>query len=206
MGGTSQSAPYLTGIATLAQEIALSTLGRQLNVSEFRKLLANTSDLIIDGDDENDNVINTGAAFPRLNAFRLADRIFTLGSAAEPIIGGISIGTSGGSSSPLPSSLSLSHTINLLSGQVVSDLNFGNQVVLVNQPPTAVALTNTIASLPENTNTNNRIKLADIAISDDALGSNTIALSGADAAAFEVDGTVLYLKAGTSLDYETNAS
>ena len=205
MGGTSQSAPYLTGIATLAQEIAQATLGRQLNVSEFRTLLANTSDLIVDGDDENDNVINTGATFPRLNTFRLADRIFTLGSAAEPIIGGISIGTSGGGTSPLPSSLSQSHTINLLAGQVVSDLDFGNQMVLVNQPPTAVALTNTIASLAENTNTSSRIKLADIAITDDALGTNSISLLGADAAAFELDGTNLFLKAGTSLDYETKA-
>jgi hypothetical protein len=206
MGGTSQSAPYLTGIATLAQEIAQATLGRQLNVSEFRTLLANTSDLIVDGDDENDNIINTGATFPRLNIFRLADRIFTLGSAAEPIIGGISIGTSGGGTSPMPSSLSQSHTVNLLSGQVVIDLNFGNQVVLMNQPPTAVALTNTIASLAENTNTSSRIKLTDIAISDDALGSNSISLQGVDAAAFEVDGTALFLNAGTSLNYETKTA
>ncbi|MBD2551634.1 hypothetical protein H6G65_19095, partial [Microcystis elabens FACHB-917] len=37
-------------------------------------------------------------------------------------------------------------------------------------------------------------------------GTNTISLLGADAAAFEVEGTVLYLKAGTSLDYETKAA
>jgi RHS repeat-associated protein len=76
----------------------------------------------------------------------------------------------------------------------------------VNQPPSAVALTNVTATLSENTSTTSRIKVADISISDDALGSNTIALSGADAAAFEVEGTVLYLKAGTSLDYETKAA
>ena len=76
----------------------------------------------------------------------------------------------------------------------------------VNQPPSAVDLTNVTATLSENTSTTSRIKVADIAISDDALGTNTIALSGADAAAFEVEGTVLYLKAGTSLDYETKAA
>jgi len=76
----------------------------------------------------------------------------------------------------------------------------------VNEAPTAVALTNVTAALAENSSTASRIKLADIAISDDALGTNSIALSGADAAAFEVDGTVLYLKAGTSLDYETKAA
>ncbi|MBD2551640.1 cadherin repeat domain-containing protein, partial [Microcystis elabens FACHB-917] len=75
-----------------------------------------------------------------------------------------------------------------------------------NQPPTAVELTNVTATLAENTSTVSRIQVADIAISDDALGTNTISLLGADAAAFEVEGTVLYLKAGTSLDYETKAA
>jgi hypothetical protein len=48
--------------------------------------------------------------------------------------------------------------------------------------------------------------VADIAISDDALGTNTISLLGTDAAAFEVEGTALYLKAGTSLNYETKTA
>jgi hypothetical protein len=48
--------------------------------------------------------------------------------------------------------------------------------------------------------------VADIAITDDALGSNAISLLGVDAAAFEVDGTALFLKAGTSLDYETKTA
>jgi|GEM_PF-1937287 len=75
-----------------------------------------------------------------------------------------------------------------------------------NHAPTAVALTNTFAFLAENTSTSSRFKVAEIAISDDALGTNTISLVGADAAAFEVDGTALFLKAGTSLNYETKAS
>jgi hypothetical protein len=81
-----------------------------------------------------------------------------------------------------------------------------NEDVELNQPPTAVALTNVTASLAENTNTSSRIKMADIAISDDALGTNTISLLGADAAAFELDGTALYLKPGTSLNYETKTA
>ena len=75
-----------------------------------------------------------------------------------------------------------------------------------NQAPTAVALTNTTASLAENTSTSSPIKVADIAISDDGLGTNSISLLGDDAAAFEVIGTALYLKAGTSLDYETKTA
>ncbi|MFN9692343.1 MAG: Calx-beta domain-containing protein [Synechococcaceae cyanobacterium] len=81
-----------------------------------------------------------------------------------------------------------------------------NDDVELNKPPTAVALTNVTNSLAENTSTSSRIKLAEIAISDDALGSNSISLLGADAAAFEVDGSALYLKAGTSLDYETKTT
>jgi len=46
--------------------------------------------------------------------------------------------------------------------------------------------------------------VADIVVTDDALGTNALSLSGADAALFEVEGTTLYLKANTVLDYETN--
>jgi Ca2+-binding RTX toxin-like protein len=76
----------------------------------------------------------------------------------------------------------------------------------LNQPPTAVVLTNVTASLAENTSTASRIKVADIAITDDALGSNTISLFGTDAAAFELNGTTLFLKAGSSLNFETKTA
>ncbi len=74
-----------------------------------------------------------------------------------------------------------------------------------NTPPTAVALTNTTTNLAENTSTASGIKVADIVVTDDGLGTNTISLSGADAGSFEVDGAALYLKAGVALDYETQA-
>jgi phosphodiesterase/alkaline phosphatase D-like protein len=76
----------------------------------------------------------------------------------------------------------------------------------LNAPPTALALTNTLGSLAENTSTASRIKVADILISDDDLASNTITLSGADAESFEVIGTGLFLKAGTALDFEVKSS
>jgi hypothetical protein len=51
------------------------------------------------------------------------------------------------------------------------------------------------------------IKVADIVISDDALGTNTLVLSGADAALFEiVGGNELHLRAGSTLDFESNAT
>ena len=41
---------------------------------------------------------------------------------------------------------------------------------------------------------------------DDALGNNALALSGADAAHFEVVGTALYLRAGTALDTDVQSN
>ena len=76
-----------------------------------------------------------------------------------------------------------------------------------NVAPTAVALTPTTASLPETASTAGRRKVADVTVTDaDGLGVNQLAVSGADAADFEVDDTGLYLKAGVALDYETKSS
>ncbi len=73
----------------------------------------------------------------------------------------------------------------------------------VNDPPT-LALSNTVTSLAENADTSAAIKVADITITDDGLGTNTLSLSGADAALFEITSSALYLEAGATLDYETN--
>lgn len=75
-----------------------------------------------------------------------------------------------------------------------------------NQPPTAVNFTNTTTALNEGTSTADRIKVADITITDDGQGTNFLILSGSDASDFELDGSTLYLKAGTTLDYETKSS
>ena len=72
-----------------------------------------------------------------------------------------------------------------------------------NQAPTALALTNQINTIAENTSTATRLKVADVAISDDGLGKNNLTVSGTDAAFFEVDRNGLYIKAGTVLDFET---
>ncbi|MHC5112450.1 MAG: DUF2341 domain-containing protein, partial [Planctomycetota bacterium] len=72
-----------------------------------------------------------------------------------------------------------------------------------NNPP-SVSFANFVSTLPENTDTTARVKMADIVITDDGFGTNVLSLAGADAALFEIDGTELFLKAGTSLDFETN--
>ena len=77
-------------------------------------------------------------------------------------------------------------------------LSIGN----VNEPP-AITLTNLASTLPENADTSSRTRVADIVVTDDALGTNTLSLDGADAASFEIVGSSLFLKAGAALDFET---
>jgi uncharacterized protein YjiK/phosphodiesterase/alkaline phosphatase D-like protein len=85
-------------------------------------------------------------------------------------------------------------------------VDFTLGVTDVNEAPTAVNLTNVVSSLPENTSTATRIKVADISVTDDALGTNVLSLSGADASSFELDGNALYLKLGTTLNFEVKPS
>src|SRR5262249_21748994 len=76
-----------------------------------------------------------------------------------------------------------------------------------NQAPTNLALTNTVTSIAENTNTAARVKVADVTITDDDhIGTNNLSGSGPHAGAFEVDASGLYIKAGTVLDFETKSS
>lgn len=75
-----------------------------------------------------------------------------------------------------------------------------------NVAPTAVAVANAVTSILENTGTVSRIKVGDILVTDDGLGTNQLSLGGADAASFEISGSELFLKAGTVLDFETKSS
>jgi len=75
-----------------------------------------------------------------------------------------------------------------------------------NQAPSAVALNNALSSIVENTPTVAPIKVADLVVTDDGLGTNSLSLTGTDAAFFEITGSSLYLKAGSVLDYETKSS
>jgi len=51
-----------------------------------------------------------------------------------------------------------------------------------------------------------RLKVADVVVTDDGLGTNNLAVTGPDAGAFEVDSNGLYVRAGTALDFETKSS
>ena len=87
-------------------------------------------------------------------------------------------------------------------GQIITGIDFGS--LDVNDPPT-VELTDTITTLPENSDTSSRVPVAVIEVTDDAMGSHVLSLSGADAGLFEIEADVLYLRAGTLLDFETQS-
>ncbi len=77
--------------------------------------------------------------------------------------------------------------------------------VVENQAP-SISLDNIIESLNENRDTTNRIELAEIIISDDGEGQNTLDLSGEDAEFFEIVDDALFLKSGVDLDFENKSS
>jgi uncharacterized protein YjiK len=72
--------------------------------------------------------------------------------------------------------------------------------------PTAVSLTGAVTTLPESTSTLNAVKLADIFVADDGIGDNNLSVSGPDAASFQIVGTALFLKAGTTLSAAAHSS
>lgn len=88
MHGTSQAAPHIAGIIALMQELALEKLGRKLTVNEIETILDSTADLVKDGDDENDNVTNTGLNFPRVDVFVVGEAILAMAGvdSVPPII------------------------------------------------------------------------------------------------------------------------
>jgi len=75
-----------------------------------------------------------------------------------------------------------------------------------NQAPTAVTLTHQTTSLPEDSSTATRVKVANVEVADDGIGNNDLTVTGADASFFEVDSNGLYLKAGTALNHLTKGS
>jgi len=68
LSGTSQATALISGIAALADQLALHDLGRRLTFEEFRSLLQSTGVTIHDGDDEDTDVTATGANYKRADA------------------------------------------------------------------------------------------------------------------------------------------
>ena len=126
--GTSQASAMVAGVATLAQDLALQTLGRRLSLAEFSQLLSATSVHIVDGDDENDNVRNSGLGFQRVDVQALAEAILALSAGSGSNGGGSSggdDGSAGGGTAP-GSAAPATHSVTVVAGQTVGGLDFGN--------------------------------------------------------------------------------
>ncbi|MEZ5667270.1 MAG: S8 family serine peptidase [Alphaproteobacteria bacterium] len=86
MHGTSQAAPHVTGVVALAQDLAMQELGRKLTVTEFESLIKSTGTTIVDGDNENDNVVNTGLSFPLVDVKALGEAIVAMAPPKVPTL------------------------------------------------------------------------------------------------------------------------
>ena len=64
--------------------------------------------------------------------------------------------------------------------------SFSLSVTDVNEAPTGVTLDNQVTSIAESADTSSSTKVADISVTDDALGTNDLSLTGADADKFEI--------------------
>ena len=75
-----------------------------------------------------------------------------------------------------------------------------------NTAPTAITLNNVTNSILENSNTTSAVRVADIVVTDDGLGTNNLTISGPDASVFQIIGSSLFIRSGTIVDYESRAS
>ncbi len=128
MQGTSQASAYMAGVAALAQDLAQDHLGRRLSLAEFSALLDATADRIVDGDDENDNVRNSGLSFGRVDVQALGAAILAMqpGSGGGTGGGGTGTGTDPGTTPTQPSAGPAVHSITVAEGESASGADFGN--------------------------------------------------------------------------------
>ncbi|MEM8971089.1 MAG: cadherin-like domain-containing protein [Pseudomonadota bacterium] len=75
-----------------------------------------------------------------------------------------------------------------------------------NEPPIAIALTAVITTIVENTVVGGGILVATITVTDDGIGTNNLAVIGADAADFEIRNGSEVFFIGSDPDFETKAS
>lgn len=123
MFGTSQASAYMAGIATLAQDLAQDHLGRHLSMAEFGNLLATTSVVVNDGDDENDNVVNTGLDFARVDMLSLANGILAMPVSGA---GGGGGGTTTDGNAAAPLAAPGVHHFDLAAAENHTGADFGN--------------------------------------------------------------------------------
>ncbi|WP_416357678.1 SwmB domain-containing protein [Aureimonas phyllosphaerae] len=101
---------------------------------------------------------------------------------------------------------SIGLTVTATDGSLSTSQAVSVSVTDVNEAPTAVLLTaSSGGTIAENIPVGGGQKVADIDVTDDQLGTNTLALTGSDAASFEIRGTELFF-VGASPDFETKST
>jgi uncharacterized protein (DUF2141 family) len=125
MQGTSQASAQMAGVATLAQQLAQEHLGRRLSLAEFVALIDAHSTTVIDGDDEDDNVRNSGLQYQRVDVYRMAQAIVAL----QPgdVVPGSQTGS--GSTGNSPTALAAAAAMQsrtIVAGQTIAGVDFGN--------------------------------------------------------------------------------
>lgn len=85
----------------------------------------------------------------------------------------------------------------------ISRQTFTVVVANINEVPTAVNLTSVVNTLQEDASTATATRLANIGVTDDAIGVNVLSLSGADERFFRISNNRLFLRVGVKLNFAT---
>ncbi|MEM9220232.1 MAG: S8 family serine peptidase [Cyanobacteria bacterium P01_F01_bin.150] len=99
--GTSMASPHVAGAVALMQEAAIQATGDRLSPNRIREIIRSTADTIVDLEDSDgdgkidDNVVNTGEEYKRLNVFRAVESIFNQAQASGDPTGTIQGAISG---------------------------------------------------------------------------------------------------------------
>lgn len=172
--------PSLTGLLDFADVFAFSTL---TPTSDRLLLLSQASGKVINVDRAGNISSSLTIVSEPLNALSVADQQFE----------GITVDNDG--------------TLYITSENGdIPQLSVYKLSTVPNQAPTAVVFNNRVNAIAEIESTVAATRVANIALTDDQLGVNTLSLTGADAASFEIVNNSLFLKAGTVLDFETKTS
>lgn len=81
--GTSMASPHVAGLVALIQDAALEFGGTTLSTAWVTYIVRSSGVTIFDGDDEDDNVVNTDANYQRIDAYAAIEQVYNLFNAVD---------------------------------------------------------------------------------------------------------------------------